>query len=130
MRAILLVRAYDDRGPVVLAWQQALIAPGVISDRPANRDSHYGGGMMKAVMRLQKSWEWSDADGVAGKHTWSKLHGGSALDRAHYCRPGHDLCTSTHQAPMPPETWVVEPRTTVSRPWSSGAQRWRRPRVE
>jgi hypothetical protein len=27
-------------------------------------------------MRLQKSWEWSDADGVAGKHTWSKLHGG------------------------------------------------------
>jgi N-acetylmuramoyl-L-alanine amidase/LysM domain len=66
----------DDRGPVVLAWQHALIAHGVISDRPANRDSHYGRGMMKAVMRLQKSWEWSDADGVAGKHTWSKLHGG------------------------------------------------------
>ena len=27
-------------------------------------------------MRLQKSWDWSDADGVAGKHTWRKLHGG------------------------------------------------------
>jgi N-acetylmuramoyl-L-alanine amidase/LysM domain len=66
----------DDRGPVVLAWQEALITHGVISDRPANRDSHYGKGMFKAVMRLQKSWEWSDADGVAGKHTWRKLHGG------------------------------------------------------
>jgi LysM repeat protein len=66
----------DDRGPVVLAWQKALIAHGVISDSPANRDSHYGQGMFKAVMRLQKSWEWADADGVAGKHTWRRLHGG------------------------------------------------------
>ena len=66
----------DDRGPVVLAWQKALIAHGVISDRPANCDSHFGQGMFKAVMWLQKSWEWSDADGVAGKHTWSMLHGG------------------------------------------------------
>src|SRR5262249_48632377 len=30
-----------DHGPVVLAWQEALIAAGVISDNPANRDSSY-----------------------------------------------------------------------------------------
>jgi N-acetylmuramoyl-L-alanine amidase/LysM domain len=65
-----------DRGPVVLAWQKALIAHRVISDNGANRDSHYGEGMFKAVLRLQRSWGWSDADGAAGKHTWSKLHGG------------------------------------------------------
>ena len=67
----------DDRGPVVLAWQQALIAHRVISDIPANRDSHYGRGMFTAVMRLQRSWDWDDADGVAGRNTWRKLHGGS-----------------------------------------------------
>ena len=61
---------------MVLAWQKALIAHGVIRDSPANRDSHYGQGMLKAVMRLQRSWDWSDADGVAGKHTWRQLHGG------------------------------------------------------
>jgi hypothetical protein len=66
----------DDRGPVVLAWQRALIAHGVISDNAANHDSHYGDGMYDAVLRLQRSWGWSDADGVAGKHTWSQLHGG------------------------------------------------------
>ena len=65
-----------DRGPVVLTWQVALIAHGVISDNADNRDSHYGDGMHKAVLRLQRSWEWSDADGVAGRHTWTKLHGG------------------------------------------------------
>ena len=65
-----------DRGPVVLAWQLALIAHGVISDSAANHDSQYGDGMFGAVMRLQRSWGWSDADGVAGEHTWSKLHGG------------------------------------------------------
>jgi LysM repeat protein len=64
-----------DRGPVVLAWQEALIARRVIGDNRANRDSHYGQGMFKAVMRLQRSWGWTDADGVAGKHTWSRLHG-------------------------------------------------------
>jgi LysM repeat protein len=66
-----------DRGPVVLAWQQALISRHVIRDRPANRDSEYGDGMHNAVVGLQRSWGWSDADGVAGKHTWSKLHGGT-----------------------------------------------------
>jgi len=66
-----------DRGPLVLAWQEALIAHGVISDSPANRDADFGAGMAGAVRRLQESWGWSDADGVAGPHTWSRLHGGS-----------------------------------------------------
>lgn len=65
-----------DHGPIVLAWQEALIAAGVISDNPANRDSSYGDGMTKAVLKLQQSWGWSDADGKAGEHTWRKLHGG------------------------------------------------------
>jgi LysM repeat protein len=65
-----------DRGPIVLTWQVALIDHGVISDNADNRDSHYGDGMYKAVLRLQRSWDWSDADGVAGRHTWTKLHGG------------------------------------------------------
>jgi hypothetical protein len=63
-------------GPVVVAWQAALIAHGVISDNPANRDGVYGKGMAGAVRRLQESWGWSNADGVAGPHTWRKLHGG------------------------------------------------------
>ena len=66
-----------DRGPVVLAWQAALIAHGVIRDNPANRDGHYGSGLAGAVRRLQESWGWSDADGAAGPHTWSRLHGGA-----------------------------------------------------
>jgi hypothetical protein len=65
-----------DRGPVVLAWQEALIAKGVIADSDANRDSFYGDGMFRAVLELQRSWGWSDADGVAGDHTWAKLHAG------------------------------------------------------
>ena len=65
-----------DTGPVVLTWQEALIAHGVISDGRANRDSVYGDGMHRAVLNLQRSWNWNDADGIAGKHTWSKLHGG------------------------------------------------------
>jgi hypothetical protein len=32
--------------------------------------------MTKAVLKLQQSWGWSDADGKAGEHTWRKLHGG------------------------------------------------------
>jgi hypothetical protein len=65
-----------DRGSVVSTWQAALIAAGVISDNAANRDGRYGPGMAGAVRRLQRSWGWSDADGIAGRHTWSKLHGG------------------------------------------------------
>ena len=41
----------DDRGPVVLAWQKALIAHDVIADNAANHDSHYGDGMFEAVLR-------------------------------------------------------------------------------
>jgi len=66
-----------DHGPVVLAWQQALIAAGTISDNPANRDGIFGPGMAAAVRRLQEAWGWSNSDGVAGEHTWSRLHGGS-----------------------------------------------------
>jgi N-acetylmuramoyl-L-alanine amidase-like protein/LysM domain-containing protein/putative peptidoglycan binding protein len=65
-----------DHGAVVRAWQEALIAAGVISDRPANRDGRFGSGTAGAVRRLQASWGWSNADGVAGPHTWSRLHGG------------------------------------------------------
>jgi hypothetical protein len=64
-----------DRGAVVLAWQKAMIARDIIGDNEANRDSFYGEGMRAAVLELQQSWGWSDADGVAGKHTWSRLHG-------------------------------------------------------
>jgi peptidoglycan hydrolase-like protein with peptidoglycan-binding domain len=60
----------------VSTWQAALIAAGVISDNAANRDGRYGPGMAGAVRRLQRSWGWSDADGIAGRHTWSTLHGG------------------------------------------------------
>jgi LysM repeat protein len=66
----------DDRGPVVLSWQNALIGKNVIKDSQGNRDAHYGPGMRDAVLKLQRSWSWQDADGVAGKHTWTKLHGG------------------------------------------------------
>jgi hypothetical protein len=68
--------ALGDGGRVVLAWQEALIAHGVIRDNASNRDQYYGTGMRRAVERLQRSWDWSDADGGAGRHTWSKLHGG------------------------------------------------------
>jgi hypothetical protein len=65
-----------DRGPIVEAWQRALIVQGVITDNEANRDGVYGPGLAAAVLRLQQEWGWSDADGVAGSHTWSRLHGG------------------------------------------------------
>ena len=64
-------------GPVVLAWQKALIAHGVIADTPGNRDSGFGEGLERKVRELQQSWGWTDADGVAGSHTWTKLHGGA-----------------------------------------------------
>ena len=50
---------------------------GVIGNSQDNRDSFYGQGMAKAVLRLQQSWGWDDADGVVGEHTWRKLHGGT-----------------------------------------------------
>lgn len=62
------------KGPIVVAWQEALIARGVIADNHGNRDGEYGEGLERAVLKLQKSWGWSDADGVAGSGTWTKLH--------------------------------------------------------
>ena len=62
---------------MVLAWQEALIAHGVIADTPGNRDSVFGEGLERKVLELQQSWGWTDADGVAGSHTWSKLQGGA-----------------------------------------------------
>lgn len=62
------------RGPAALAWQDALIRHGVIRNQPENRDGHYGDGMRGAVLRLQQSWGWTDADGVAGTRTWARLH--------------------------------------------------------
>jgi LysM repeat protein len=67
-----------DRGEVPAAWQKALIARKVISDNQDNRDRHYGAGMRAAVQRLQRSWGWSDADGVADERTWARLHGASS----------------------------------------------------
>ncbi len=61
-------------GPVVVAWQEALIAHGTIANTKDNRDGDYGEGMEKAVLELQQSWDWSDADGIAGPGTWKKLH--------------------------------------------------------
>jgi len=62
------------KGPIVLAWQEALIAHGVIADTTGNHDGDYGEGMERAVLELQQSWNWSDADGIAGSGTWKKLH--------------------------------------------------------
>jgi len=48
----------------------------VIADTQGNHDGVYGEGMEKAVLKLQQSWGWTDADGKAGAHTWRKLFGG------------------------------------------------------
>ncbi len=65
------------KGPIVLAWQEALIARGIIADNADNRDADYAEGMERAVLELQQSWGWSDADGKAGSGTWKRLHEGS-----------------------------------------------------
>ncbi len=61
------------KGPIVVAWQEALILHGIIADNEDNHDGDYGEGMEKAVLRLQRSWGWSDADGIAGTGTWRRL---------------------------------------------------------
>jgi peptidoglycan hydrolase-like protein with peptidoglycan-binding domain len=63
-------------GPIVVAWQEALIAHGVIADNANNRDGDYGEGVERAVLELQQSWGWSDADGIAGPGTWKKMQSG------------------------------------------------------
>lgn len=60
-------------GAVVVTWQQALIDHGVIADSTGNRDGEYGAGMERAVRELQESWDWTDADGIAGPGTWKRL---------------------------------------------------------
>lgn len=64
------------KGPIVLAWQEALIAQGIISDNEDNHDGDFGDGMEKAVLKLQHSWGWSKATGEAGSETWKRLHSG------------------------------------------------------
>jgi LysM repeat protein len=61
------------KGPIVIAWQEALIAHGIIADTKGNHDGDYGESLEKAVLELQQSWGWSNADGVAGSGTWKKL---------------------------------------------------------
>lgn len=60
-------------GPIVVAWQEALIAHGIIADNKDNHDGDYGEGMERTVLELQQSWGWSDADGIAGRGTWKRL---------------------------------------------------------
>ena len=62
------------QGPIVVAWQEGLIAHGIIADTKDNHDGDYGEGMERKVLELQQSWGWSDADGIAGSGTWKRLH--------------------------------------------------------
>ena len=80
---------HGDSGPVVLAWQLALIAKGVIKDNDDNRDSAYGNDSRKAVRKLQESWGWSDADGEAGRTpgpSSTRAPGSSSRDLRHRSR--------------------------------------------
>jgi hypothetical protein len=64
---------YGCSSSTCLAWQEAMILNGYISDTPANRDGWWGDGMHNATARMQQSWGWTDADGIAGEHTWPHL---------------------------------------------------------
>jgi hypothetical protein len=55
------------------AWQDAMILNRYISDTTANHDGAWGHGMHNATYDMQLSWGWSDADGIAGEHTWPHL---------------------------------------------------------
>ena len=55
------------------AWQDAMIAHGYIADNASNHDGVWGNGMHNACQNMQRSWGWSDADGVGGPHTWDHL---------------------------------------------------------
>ena len=61
-------------GPIVLAWQEALIAHQVIADNADNRDEAYGEGMQNAVLKLQQQWGWPKPSGVADGNTWQQLN--------------------------------------------------------
>ena len=64
---------YGCSSKVCRAWQDAMILNGYIADNPANHDGVWGDGMHNACYNMQRSFGWSDADGVGGKHTWSHL---------------------------------------------------------
>ncbi len=64
---------YGCSASTCLAWQQQMIDHGVITDNPANHDGVWGNGMHNACFNMQRSWGWSDADGIGGKHTWPHL---------------------------------------------------------
>jgi peptidoglycan hydrolase-like protein with peptidoglycan-binding domain len=68
-----------DRGEHVRAWQQILIQAGAISDIPENHDGYYGPGMYQVVLRMQQSWGWSDADGIAGPKTCQMIASGAPV---------------------------------------------------
>jgi len=55
------------------AWQDAMILNGVIKDNAANHDGVWGDGMHNACFNMQRSWGWSDADGIGGQHSWAHL---------------------------------------------------------
>ena len=61
-----------DTGAVVLAWQNMLIAAGVISDFPENRDGVYGAGTEGAVRDYQAQWGLN-GEGVADEELWNYL---------------------------------------------------------
>jgi len=67
--------AVEEVSDVVLAWQLAMIACGVIRDNAANRDRRYGPGMQRAVTVLQQSWGFPHPNGIADERTWRALHG-------------------------------------------------------
>jgi hypothetical protein len=68
-----------DRGDHVRAWQHILIQAGAISDIPENHDGYYGPGMYQVVLRIQQSWGWSDADGIAGPRTYQMIVSGAPV---------------------------------------------------
>jgi hypothetical protein len=64
-----------DRGRIVRVWQAILTEADVISDIPANHDGYYGPQMTNAVLSLQRSWGWKNADGVAGRAKYDQIAG-------------------------------------------------------
>jgi N-acetylmuramoyl-L-alanine amidase len=58
---------------VCRAWQDAMILNGIIADNNSNHDGVWGDGMHNACFNMQRSWGWSDADGIGGQHSWAHL---------------------------------------------------------
>jgi Putative peptidoglycan binding domain len=68
-----------DHGDHVRTWQRILIQAGAISDIPENHDGYYGPAMYQVVLRIQQSWGWNDADGVAGPRTYEMITSGAPV---------------------------------------------------